>query len=166
MARVDVVDRRQTLKAGGDPILTPPLRDALAERLERKEQSLLLLNRRGYATSLLCRECGMQAMCPNCSVALTLHKGGRVALCHYCAYETSAPRACGSCQGEYLRLTGYGTEKVLEAVRAALPPRVERLDRDLPSAGRGRRVLASFEAGETDIPVGTQMIARATTSRA
>jgi primosomal protein N' (replication factor Y) len=162
MARVDVVDRRQALKAGADPILTPPLRDALAERLARKEQSLLLLNRRGYATSLLCRECGMQAMCPNCSVALTLHKGGRVALCHYCAFETSAPRACGSCKGEYLRLTGYGTEKVLEAVRAALPTaRVERLDRDL-AARRGAvaRVLASFEAGETDILVGTQMIAK------
>jgi primosomal protein N' (replication factor Y) (superfamily II helicase) len=162
MARVDVVDRRQALKAGADPILTPPLRDALAERLARKEQSLLLLNRRGYATSLLCRECGMQAMCPNCSVALTLHKGGRVALCHYCAYETSAPRACGSCKGEYLRLTGYGTEKVLEAVRVALPTaRVERLDRDL-AARRGAvaRVLASFEAGETDILVGTQMIAK------
>ncbi|HEU0094418.1 MAG TPA: primosomal protein N' [Vicinamibacteria bacterium] len=162
MARVDVVDRRQALKAGADPILTPPLRDALAERLARKEQSLLLLNRRGYATSLLCRECGMQAMCPNCSVALTLHKGGRVALCHYCAFETSAPRACGSCKGEYLRLTGYGTEKVLEAVRAVLPTaRVERLDRDL-AARRGAvaRVLASFEAGETDILVGTQMIAK------
>jgi len=162
MARVDVVDRRQALKAGADPILTPPLRDALAERLARKEQSLLLLNRRGYATSLLCRECGMQAMCPNCSVALTLHKGGRVALCHYCAFETSAPRACGSCKGEYLRLTGYGTEKVLEAVRVALPTaRVERLDRDL-AARRGAvaRVLASFEAGETDILVGTQMIAK------
>jgi primosomal protein N' (replication factor Y) (superfamily II helicase) len=162
MARVDVVDRRQALKAGADPILTPPLREALAERLARKEQSLLLLNRRGYATSLLCRECGMQAMCPNCSVALTLHKGGRVALCHYCAFETSAPRACGSCKGEYLRLTGYGTEKVLEAVRVALPTaRVERLDRDL-AARRGAvaRVLASFEAGETDILVGTQMIAK------
>jgi primosomal protein N' (replication factor Y) len=162
MARVEVVDRRQILKAGGDPILTPPLREALGERLERKEQSLLLLNRRGYATSLLCRECGMQAMCPNCSVALTLHKGGRVALCHYCAYETSAPRACGSCKGEYLRLTGYGTEKVLEAVRAALPTaRVERLDRDLAvRRGAVARVLASFEAGETDILVGTQMIAK------
>ncbi|HEU0107963.1 MAG TPA: primosomal protein N' [Vicinamibacteria bacterium] len=162
MARVDVVDRRQALKAGADPILTPPLRDALAERLARKEQSLLLLNRRGYATSLLCRECGMQAMCPNCSVALTLHKGGRVALCHYCAFETSAPRACGSCKGEYLRLTGYGTEKVLEAVRAALPTaRVERLDRDLAvRRGAVAHVLASFEAGETDILVGTQMIAK------
>jgi primosomal protein N' (replication factor Y) len=162
LARVDIVDRRQALRAGADPILTPALRQALADRLERREQSLLLLNRRGYATSLLCRECGLQAMCPNCSVALTLHKGGRVALCHYCAYETATPRACGSCKGEYLRLTGYGTEKVIEAVKAALPEaRVERLDRDL-AARRGAvaRVLAAFEAGQTDILVGTQMIAK------
>jgi primosomal protein N' (replication factor Y) len=162
LARVEIVDRRQALRTGADPILTPPLREALGDRLARKEQSLLLLNRRGYATSLLCRECGMQATCPNCSVALTLHKGGRVALCHYCAYETSTPRACGSCRGEYLRLTGYGTEKVLEAVHAALPEaRVARLDRDL-AARRGAvaRVLADFEAGRTDILVGTQMIAK------
>jgi len=162
MARVEIVDRRQALKAGSDPILTPVLREALAERVARKEQSLLLLNRRGYATSLLCRECGLQAMCPNCSVALTLHKGGRQALCHYCAFEMATPRACGSCKGEYLRLTGFGTEKVLEAVKAALPEaRVERLDRDLASRrGAVARVLAAFEAGETDILVGTQMIAK------
>ncbi len=162
MARVEIVDRRQALKAGADPILTPILREALAERLERKEQALLLLNRRGYATSLLCRECGLQAMCPNCSVPLTLHKGGRLALCHYCAYDMATPRACGACKGEYLRLTGYGTEKVLEAVRAALPKaRVERLDRDLAARkGAVARVLAAFEAGETDILVGTQMIAK------
>ena len=162
LARVEIVDRRQALRAGADPILTPALREALAARLARREQSLLLLNRRGYATSLLCRECGLQAMCPNCSVALTLHKGGRTALCHYCAFETAAPRACGSCHGEYLRLTGYGTEKVLEAVHAAFPDaRVERLDRDT-AARRGAvaRVLAAFEAGETDILVGTQMIAK------
>src|SRR5262249_62279012 len=112
--------------------------------------------------TVLCRECGLQAMCPNCSVPLTLHKGGRVALCHYCAYETATPRACGSCKGEYLRLTGYGTEKVLEAVKAALPTaRVERLDRDL-AARRGAvaRVLASFEAGETHILGGAPMIAQ------
>jgi primosomal protein N' (replication factor Y) len=162
MARVEIVDRRKALKAGADPILTPVLREALAERVERKEQSLLLLNRRGYATSLLCRECGLQAMCPNCSVPLTLHKGGRLALCHYCAYETQTPRACGSCKGEYLRLTGYGTEKVLEAVQAALPrARVARLDRDLAvRRGAVARVLAAFEAGEIDVLVGTQMIAK------
>jgi len=162
LPRVQVVDRREALKAGSDPILTPPLREALGLRLERREQTLLLLNRRGYATSLLCRECGDTASCPNCSVALTLHAGGRTALCHYCGHQAPAPRGCGVCQGEYLRLTGYGTEKVVEAVRAALPrARVERLDRDLASRrGAVEGVLAAFEAGETDILVGTQMIAK------
>ena len=91
LARVEIVDRRAMLKAGGDPILGPTLRDALAARLARREQSLVLLNRRGYATSLLCRECGQEAMCPNCSVSLTLHHGGRSALCHYCGHEAKAP---------------------------------------------------------------------------
>jgi primosomal protein N' (replication factor Y) len=101
-------------------------------------------------------------MCPNCSVSLTLHQGGRSALCHYCAYESRAPAACPSCRGAYLRLTGFGTEKVVEAVEAALPAaRVDRLDRD-----RARRrgvlaqTLAAFEKGEIDVLVGTQMIAK------
>jgi primosomal protein N' (replication factor Y) len=162
LPEVEVVDRRQVMKAGGDPILTPPLREALAVRLARREQSLLLLNRRGYATSLLCRECGLPASCPHCSVALTLHHGGRTALCHYCGHEAAAPGACASCRGGYLRLTGFGTEKVVEAVRAALPEaRVARLDRDLAARrGAAARVLADFEAGHTDVLVGTQMIAK------
>jgi primosomal protein N' (replication factor Y) len=162
LPRVTIVDRRQVIKAGGDPILTPPLRDALAARLARGEQSLLLLNRRGYATSLLCRECGLQASCPNCSVALTLHHGGRRALCHYCGHEAATPAACGACRGAYLRLSGFGTEKVVEAVKAAVPQaRVDRLDRD--RAGRRgvvAQVLAAFEGGAIDILVGTQMIAK------
>jgi primosomal protein N' (replication factor Y) len=162
LPRVVVVDRRQVLRSGGDPILTPPLRDALAQRLARKEQSLLLLNRRGYATSLLCRECGLQATCPNCSVALTLHHGGRRALCHYCGHEAATPAACGSCRGSYLRLSGFGTEKVVEAVKAALPQaRVDRLDRD--RAGRRgvvAQLLAAFEAGTIDVLIGTQLIAK------
>ena len=160
--RVEVVDRRAVMKAGGDVILSPALREALLACVSRKEQALLLLNRRGYATSLLCRECGEQAVCPNCSVSLTLHDGGRTALCHYCAHQITAPRACPSCKGAYLRLTGYGTEKVLESVRAALPEaRVERLDRDL-AARRGavQAVLAAFEKGDIDVLVGTQMIAK------
>ncbi|MBI3932155.1 MAG: primosomal protein N' [Acidobacteria bacterium] len=162
LARVEVVDRRAVLRSGGDPILTPPLLAALEERLRRGEQSLLLLNRRGYATSLLCRECGQQAACPNCSVCLALHHGGRRAQCHYCGHQARTPAACTVCHGEYLRLSGYGTERVVEAVEAALPKaRVDRLDRD--SAGRRgavARILASFEAGETDVLVGTQMIAK------
>lgn len=159
---VETVDRRPSLATGADPILTPELRDALALRLERREQSLLLLNRRGYATSLLCRECGVEAMCPNCSVCLTLHYRGEQAICHYCGHERKTPPKCGSCGGEYLRLRGHGTEKVVEAARAALPQaRVERLDRDLAGRrGYVARILAAFEAGDIDILVGTQMIAK------
>jgi primosomal protein N' (replication factor Y) len=162
LPKVQIVDRRQVLKAGGDPILSPPLREALADRLARREQALLLLNRRGWATSLLCRECGLEAACPNCSVSLVLHEGGGTALCHYCGHQGRAPTACGSCRGAYLRLTGYGTERVVEAVRAALPnARVDRLDRDRAGRrGTVARVLAAFEAGETDILVGTQLIAK------
>jgi primosomal protein N' (replication factor Y) len=162
LPRIEIVDRRAILKSGGDSILTPLLLDALRERLSRKEQSLLLLNRRGYATSLLCRECGLQAACPNCSVCLVVHRGGRAVECHYCGYQKPAPGLCGSCGGEYLRLAGYGTEKVVEAVGAALPKaRVERLDRDLAvRRGAVARVLQAFEAGEIDVLVGTQMIAK------
>jgi primosomal protein N' (replication factor Y) len=162
LPQVEIVDRREVLRAGGEPILSPPLREALAARLARREQSLVLLNRRGYATSLLCRECGQEAMCPNCSVTLTLHGTGRVARCHYCGYEARTPEACPACKGAYLRLTGFGTEKVAEAVEAALPgARVERLDRDrVRRRGVLQQTLAAFENGDIDILVGTQMIAK------
>ena len=162
LPKVEILDRRAMLKAGGDAILSPTLREALGARLERGEQSLLLLNRRGYATSLLCRECGEQAACPNCSVSLTLHHGGSRALCHYCGHDVGAPARCPSCRGAYLRLTGYGTERVVEAVREAMPSaRVERLDRDRARRrGVVAQVLAAFESGELDVLVGTQMIAK------
>ncbi len=163
LARVEIVDRRAVLRETGvEAILTPALHDALALRLERREQALLLLNRRGFATSLLCRECGEQVNCPNCSVTLTLHQAGRLADCHYCGYRARTRESCEACRGEYLRLTGYGTERVVDAVRAALPEaRVERLDRDVSSRrGALARVLRRFEAREVDILVGTQMIAK------
>jgi primosomal protein N' (replication factor Y) len=162
LPRVEVIDRREALRSGADPVLTPELREALAARLERGEQSLLLLNRRGWATSLLCRECGREAACPNCSVSLVLHHGGRRAECHYCGHQVAAPSACSFCSGVYLRLRGYGTEKVVEAVRDAFPrARVDRLDRDRARRrGTAEKVLAAFEAGALDVLVGTQMIAK------
>ena len=101
-------------------------------------------------------------MCPNCSVSLTLHRTGRLARCHYCGHEVATPEACPSCHGAYLRLTGFGTEKVAEAVKAAYPAaRVDRLDRDRASRrGVLAQTLAAFEKGEIDILVGTQMIAK------
>ncbi len=162
LATTVIVNRRELVRTGQDTLLTPPLIDALTERLARREQALLLLNRRGYAVSLLCRECGAQALCPNCSVSLTIHHAGSSLLCHYCGHEARAHKACAGCGGEYLRLAGYGTEKVVEAVQAALPQaRVDRLDRDRAQRkGVVAQVLAAFEAGEIDILIGTQMIAK------
>jgi primosomal protein N' (replication factor Y) len=159
---VEIVDRRQVLRQGGDPILTPPLLEALRDRLARREQALLLLNRRGYATLLLCRECGTELLCRNCSVVLTVHQAGRSVECHYCGLRERTPTRCASCNGEYLRLTGYGTERVLEALCAALPGvRAERFDRDLArKKGAVERTLQAFESGALDVLVGTQMIAK------
>jgi primosomal protein N' (replication factor Y) (superfamily II helicase) len=159
---ITVIDRRVALRSGDDPIITTPLLDALTGCLDRREQALLLLNRRGYATSLLCRECGTPAACPNCSVSLTVHGGGRVVDCHYCGHHTRTPPACEACKGEYLRLTGYGTEKVVEVLRGMLPrARIDRIDRDLASRrGAIAQRLAAFEDGAIDVLVGTQMIAK------
>ena len=162
MPKVTIIDRKTALRTGDDPIITAPLLDALIHCLDRGEQALLLLNRRGYATSLLCRECGTPLTCPNCSVCLTVHGAGRVVDCHYCGHHTRTPGACAQCKGEYLRLTGFGTEKVVEALKGLLPAaRIDRIDRDLASRrGAVAERLAAFEAGELDVLVGTQMIAK------
>lgn len=162
MPDITVIDRRAALRTGDDPVVTAPLLDALTACLDRREQALILLNRRGYATSLLCRECATPAVCPNCSVSLTVHGAGRVVDCHYCGHHARTPPACGACKGEYLRLTGFGTEKVVEVLQGMLPQaRIDRIDRDL-AARRGAvaQRLAAFEAGELDVLVGTQMIAK------
>lgn len=159
---VEIVDRREVLKAGGNELLSPLLLEAMRLRLERREQVLLLLNRRGWATCLLCRECAHQAACPNCSVALAVHRRGQSMECHYCGYLARTPAACPLCKGEYLRLSGYGTEQVSEVVKNALPEaRLGRLDRDAARRrGAVAQTLAAFEAGQLDVLVGTQMIAK------
>ncbi len=162
LPEVEIVDRRDVIKAGGDGVLSPLLLEAIRERLRRGEQALLLLNRRGWATSLLCRECGHQAACPNCSVSLTVHRRGQTTECHYCGFLARAATACPLCKGEYLRLTGCGTEQVVEVVKGALPAaRVGRLDRDVARRrGALAKTLAGFEKGDLDVLVGTQMIAK------
>ncbi len=162
LPEVEIVDRREVLKAGGNEMLSPLLLEAIRSRLDRQEQALLLLNRRGWATSLLCRECGHQAACPNCSVALTAHRRGQSLECHYCGYLERAPKGCPLCKGEYLRLTGYGTEQVVEVVKNALPQaRLGRLDRDAARRrGAVAQTLLDFESGRLDVLVGTQMVAK------
>jgi primosomal protein N' (replication factor Y) (superfamily II helicase) len=165
LADVKIVDMREEYAADGpDVILSRPLRDAIEARLERHEQSLVLLNRRGFATAVFCRQCAGTVDCPNCSVSLVVHGEGnaRRARCHYCNYATRVPKACPLCAGPYLDQQGVGTERVEAEVKALVPSaRVARLDRDaIRRKGALASLLARFRDGEIDVLVGTQMIAK------
>jgi len=129
LPRVEVVDLRTI--AGGERLLSPPLLAALADRLAKREQSLLFLNRRGFSTLLLCQECGATVGCPHCSVSLTYHAGRGRLRCHTCDFERRPPERCPGCQGTRLRYLGFGTQQVEAAVREHFPTaRVSRMDRD------------------------------------
>ena len=165
LAAVTVVDMREEYAAEGpDVILSRPLREAIGARLERREQSLILLNRRGFATAVFCRQCAGTIDCPNCSVSLVVHGEGnaRRARCHYCDYTQRVPAACPLCAGPYLEQKGFGTERVEAALKAVFPAaRVARLDRDaIRRKGALHALLERFGAGEIDVLVGTQMIAK------
>jgi len=163
MADVTVVDMRaEYANEGPDVILGAPLRDALTSRLDRQEQAIVLLNRRGFATVVFCRQCGETFECPNCSVSLTVHKAAGRARCHYCNYSMAVPRACAKCLGPYLEQLGFGTERVEAEIRALFPgARVGRVDRDtILRRGAIAGLLARFAARELDVLVGTQMIAK------
>lgn len=165
LAAVTIVDMREEYAADGpDVILSRPLREAVATRLESREQALILLNRRGYSTAVFCRQCGQTMECPHCSVALVIHGEGstRRARCHYCNYATRVPVQCGHCNGPYLEQRGFGTERVEAEVFALFPEaRVGRLDRDvIRRKGAVGRLLSRFRDGELDVLVGTQMIAK------
>jgi primosomal protein N' (replication factor Y) len=155
---VQVVKRRVA-----DELFTPELAEGLRQTVERKEQAILFLNRRGHTRTLLCAACGAAAGCPNCSVALVLHRTGAERLrCHLCGHEEPPRRACAACGGTKLTALGGGTEKVEEQLEALLPrARVGRLDRDAAGGpGQAAAVLARFARRELDVLVGTQMVAK------
>ncbi len=165
LASVKIVDMREEFAAEGpDLVLSRALSQALALRLERGEQALVLLNRRGFATAVFCRQCAGTMECPNCSVSLVVHGEGvsRRARCHYCNYTARVPAVCTLCAGPFLDQTGFGTERVEVEVRKACPgARVARLDRDaIRRKGSLTTLLGKFAAGEIDVLVGTQMIAK------
>jgi len=165
LATVTVVDMREEYAAAGpDVILSRALGAAIAERLERREQALVLLNRRGFATAVFCRQCAGTMDCPNCSVSLVVHGEGvsRRARCHYCNYTMRVPPACPHCAGPYLEQAGFGTERVEAEVRRLCPQaRVARLDRDaIRRKGALTDILSRFRTGDVDVLVGTQMIAK------
>ncbi len=143
-------------------VISPPLRDALAARLDRGEQSLVLINRRGYAPVALCRSCGQTLACRDCSAPLTWHKRSGCLLCHLCGFSQPTPRVCPACASEHIYFLGAGSEKVEEHLRGLFPAaRLGRLDRDTVRGRRDfARVLNAFRQGELDILLGTQMIAK------
>ena len=163
LAAVRIVNMREEYAAlGADTALSRPLVAAMTDRLSRGEQTVILLNRRGFATVVFCRQCGSSLECPHCSVSLTFHKMQRRVRCHYCNYASPVPRKCGACGGEYLEQTGIGTERLEADVREQFPgARVARVDRDtIRRRGAMTRVLQAVAKGDLDILVGTQMIAK------
>ena len=165
LASVSVVDMRQEYaEHGPDVILSGALKNAISKRLEAGQQSLILLNRRGLATAVFCRQCGGTIECPNCSVSLIVHsdRDRHRARCHYCNYGMLVPKACPACKGPYLERRGFGTEKVAREIETEWPSaKVARLDRDtVRRKGAAADILRSMAAGSIDVLVGTQMIAK------
>jgi primosomal protein N' (replication factor Y) len=165
MPHVRVVDMRQTAhKEKGTPLFSPQLKEAIAQRLERGEQTILFLNRRGYSTSLQCPKCGYVCNCPNCSLALTFHRQEQKLACHICGHVEKVPLVCPNekCKNPAIRFAGTGTQRVEETLAKLFPKaRVKRMDADtMKRKDDYRKVLGDFRAGKTDILVGTQMIAK------
>ena len=165
MPIVRIVDMRNASSKGkGTSIFSPQLHEAILQRLEKKEQVMLFLNRRGWSSSLQCPECGFVAECPNCSVSLTYHRSAQKLMCHICGHIDSAPSKCPeqNCGNASIRYSGLGTEKVEAALDKNFPAaRVKRMDSDtLKRKEDYRRILGDFRSGKIDILVGTQMIAK------
>ena len=147
---------------GPDVVLSSTLSTALDETLTRGEQAIVLLNRRGFATAVFCRQCAATLDCPNCSLSLTVHRASHRARCHYCNHSVPLPKACANCGGKFIELVGFGTERVESDVRERFPgARVARVDRDtIRRRGAISALLAKFARRELDVLVGTQMIAK------
>ncbi len=158
-----IVDmRREVLHLKGQHILSRELTDGIRERLQRREQSILFLNRRGHSRSLVCPDCGEAVQCGRCSVSLTLHRTDDTARCHLCNHQERAPVVCPQCRSPKVRWKGYGTQKVEETIAHLFPrAKVARIDADTMSKkDRFRQVLSDFRAGKYDLLLGTQMIAK------
>lgn len=163
LPEVHIVDLREEFQRHGrESMLSELLQEKIAIRLRRGEQTIVLLNRRGYASSVFCRACGHTETCRNCSISLTYHRTAERLSCHYCGYARSVPRLCSECGREFIFFAGQGTEKLEEHLAAIFPAaRLERLDRDrVRRKGSHERILHRFAAAEIDILVGTQMISK------
>ena len=160
---IDIVDLRiEALKQRTLPALSGRLVRAMQDRLEKREQTILFINRRGYSSAMLCTKCGHVEECTHCSIALTYHRADETLCCHLCGDQHAAPVRCPKCGVPDIRWRGLGTQRVEEAVRRVLPrARIERMDTDtMNKKNRFREVLAQFRAGKIDVLVGTQMIGK------
>ena len=159
---VDIVDMREELREGNRSMFSRVLYDKLQDRLMKKEQTVLFLNKRGHSSFVMCRDCGYVIQCPNCDISLTYHRYQQQMKCHYCGYEAVVPTICPECTSEHIRYFGTGTQKVEEELGKIFPEaRVIRMDVDTTSRkGSHEKLLTAFEEGKADILLGTQMIAK------
>jgi primosomal protein N' (replication factor Y) len=163
LADVETIDMREVFRQQGkQQLFSPELLDAIRETHARGEQTIVLLNRRGFSSFLLCRSCGLAVQCPNCDVTLTFHRAQARLVCHYCNHQAAVPSACPGCLGPYIYYIGEGTEQLEERLREHFPAlRIARLDRDTARRrGTYERVITAFAAGDLDVLVGTQMVAK------
>lgn len=162
LPQVQILDMRQEAKYPGKTSFSLKLVHALKQRLENHEQSLLLLNRRGYANFILCRDCGYVLKCPNCDISLTLHRDIHALKCHYCGHEEPIPKVCPHCHSEHIRDFGVGTQRIEQQLQELLPKaRILRMDVDTTrNKGQHQRIIREFSQHKADILLGTQMVAK------
>ena len=162
LPKTEIVDMREEMKSGNRTVISRRLASEMNRQFEEGRQVMLFLNRRGYSTFVSCRECGHVAVCPTCGLSLTYHRVGQKLSCHYCGYEQEVPELCPECGSRHIRFFGSGTEKIEETVQQTFPGRtVDRIDLDsVRRKGELNRRLRAFGKGQTDILIGTQMIAK------
>ena len=163
LARAELIDMREVFKkAGKDVVLSPELATAIEETHAKGEQSIVLLNRRGFSQFVLCRSCGERLRCKNCDITLTYHRRDARLVCHYCGFTAATPRVCPFCESEFLYFIGHGTEQIEDILGKRFPNlRIARIDRDtMARRGQMAKTLLAFDAGEIDMLVGTQMLAK------
>ncbi|WP_379967146.1 primosomal protein N' [Ectobacillus sp. sgz5001026] len=162
MPTMEIVDMREELREGNRSMFSKSLHEKIEDRLQKRQQSILFLNRRGHSTFVMCRDCGYVLQCPHCDISLTYHRKQEKLKCHYCGYEQPIPNVCPACESDYIRFFGTGTQKVEEELQKLFPEaRIIRMDVDTTSKkGSHEKLLKIFGEGKADILLGTQMIAK------
>lgn len=162
LPQVRLVDMREELRQGNTTVISSQVREAITERLEKGEQTIVFLNRRGYASFVSCRSCGYVFKCNHCDISLTYHAGHNCLKCHYCGYATTLEKNCPACGSKRIKTFGLGTERVEESIKTTFPQaRVLRLDSDSTSrVGAHEKIVGAFTQGEADILIGTQMVTK------